>query len=110
MKRLLSIALMILFAVSAKAQTGIPQSLSCTETAFNFSFSLGTKWKFSAPKIGPVNVGSYQPDFIPGLSAKIITIKPTYPSLQIFRFDSIAEHGYIPIKLDTLHYKIFQHI
>jgi hypothetical protein len=56
MKRLLVLGTIILFALSVHAQTGMPQELTCTERAFNFSFGLGSGWKLTAPKMGPVEV------------------------------------------------------
>jgi len=54
MKKILVTAVIILVIAKVNAQTGMPQALTCTERAFNFTFSLGTKWKLSAPKMGPV--------------------------------------------------------
>jgi hypothetical protein len=62
MKPIFFIAIILFFTAGADAQTGMPQSLSCTETAFNFSFSLGSKWKFSAPKMGPVEIRKMDKD------------------------------------------------
>ena len=75
MKLVFTIAIIVLLNPAARAQTGMPQSLSCTETAFNFSFSLGTKWKFSAPKMGPVDIRNR--DYaVTALDLKIRTMKP----------------------------------
>jgi hypothetical protein len=70
MKKILVTAVIILVTANVNAQTGMPKELTCTEEAFNFSFSLGTKWKFSAPKMGPAEVTSYETDYIPGWSLK----------------------------------------
>ena len=65
MKKLLITLMIALFAISVNAQVGgMPRELTCTEEAFTFSASLGTKWKFSAPKMGPVETQKYDPDFI----------------------------------------------
>ena len=65
MKKILVMAVIILVTVNVNAQTGMPKELTCTEEAFNFSFSLGTKWKLSAPKMGPVDVTGSEPGYIP---------------------------------------------
>ena len=70
MKRIILIAVIILFTAHVNAQTGMPRELTCTEEAFNFSFSLGTKWKLSAPKMGPVEITGSWSDYIPGWSLK----------------------------------------
>jgi hypothetical protein len=44
------------------AQTGMPQELTCTERAFNFTFSLGSNWKFTGAKMGPVESNYYVPE------------------------------------------------
>jgi len=67
---------MVLFATGVHAQTGMPQELTCTERAFNFSFSVGNKWKFVEPKMGPLEASTYQSDDIPALSLKINNITP----------------------------------
>jgi hypothetical protein len=59
LKTLSLILASILLALSARAQTGRPQELACTERAFNFSFSLGLKWKMTAAKMGPVESRGY---------------------------------------------------
>ncbi len=56
MKTIFVIAIMLLCFVRVNAQTGMPQTLSCTETAFNFSFNLGKKGKVVLPKMGPVDI------------------------------------------------------
>jgi len=43
MKKILVTAVIILVTAHVNAQTGMPKQLTCTEEAFNFSFSLGTK-------------------------------------------------------------------
>jgi len=70
MKKILVTEVIILVTVAVSAQTGMPKQLTCTEEAFNFSFSLGTKWKLSAPKMGPVNVTNSGPGYIPAWSLK----------------------------------------
>ena len=69
-------AVIILVTAKVNAQTGMPQQLTCTERAFNFSFSLGTKWKLSAPKMGPVEVTRDLPDYIPAWSLKHNDVMP----------------------------------
>jgi|GEM_PF-7074634 len=72
MKNLLLSILIILFAITVKAQdTGIPKELTCTERAFNFSFSVGTRWKFTAPKMGPVEAPSSETLYNPARGMKI---------------------------------------
>ena len=85
MKSILATVIILLFAAGVHAQTGMPQSLSCTETAFNFSFSLGTKWKFSVPKMGPVDIRKMDNE-LPAWAfklkaAKVDTTKP--PALNL---------------------------
>ena len=70
MKKTFVAAVIILFIAKVNAQTGMPQELTCTERAFNFSFSLGTNWKLSAPKMGPVEVTRDGLDYIPAWSLK----------------------------------------
>jgi hypothetical protein len=70
MKKILVTAVIILVTANVNAQTGMPKELTCTEEAFNFSFSLGTKWKLSAPKMGPVEAMSSGPDYIPAWCLK----------------------------------------
>ena len=83
MKKILVTAVIILVAAHVNAQTGMPKTLTCTEEAFNFSFSLGTKWKLSAPKMGPVDGTSYQPDYIPAWSLKLYDVTPETPLLPL---------------------------
>ena len=52
MKKLLVFGIGLFCLNCVRAQSGMPRELTCTERAFNFSFS--SKWKFSAPKMGPV--------------------------------------------------------
>jgi len=90
MKLVFTIAIIVLLNAAARAQTGMPQSLSCTETAFNFSFSLGTKWKFSAPKMGPVDVRNWDYD-MPVLDLKIRTMKTDTNSVPVSAHNAIPE-------------------
>jgi hypothetical protein len=76
MKKILVTAVIILVTASVNAQTGMPQELTCTERAFNFSFSIGTKWRFSAPKMGPVEVRRDGLDYIPAWSLKHNNVTP----------------------------------
>jgi hypothetical protein len=70
MKKILVPAIIILFTASVKAQTAAPNELNCTERAFNFSFSLGSKWKLSAPKMGPSEVTREELDYFPAWALK----------------------------------------
>ena len=65
MKRILLAAVILSFAAGVKAQTGMPKELTCTEEAFNFSFSLGAKWKLSPPKMGPAEFLRSDPEYTP---------------------------------------------
>ena len=65
MKRILITAVIISFAVGVKAQAGMPKELTCTEEAFNFSFSVGSKWKLSTPKMGPAEILRNDPEYTP---------------------------------------------
>ena len=63
MKRILITLVIFSFSVGIKAQTGMPRELTCTEEAFNFSFSLGSKWKLSTPKMGPAEILRTDPEY-----------------------------------------------
>jgi hypothetical protein len=76
MKRILITAVIISFAVCVKAQAGMPKELTCTEEAFNFSFSLGSKWKLSTPKMGPAEFLRYDPEYTPLLHLNIKDLPP----------------------------------
>jgi hypothetical protein len=76
MKKVLLIAIIILYAAGVYAQVGMPKELTCTERAFNFSFSLGTKWKISTPKMGPAEVTREELDYIPAWSLKHNEVTP----------------------------------
>jgi hypothetical protein len=76
MKKILVTTVIILVTANVNAQTGMPQELTCTERVFNFSFSIGTKWRFSAPKMGPVEVARDAPDYIPAWSLKHTNVTP----------------------------------
>lgn len=76
MKKILVTAVIILVTANVNAQTGMPKELTCTEEAFNFSFSLGTKWKLNAPKMGPVDVTNSGPDYIPAWALKYNNVTP----------------------------------
>ena len=65
MKKVLLTAMIILFTSGVYAQIEMPKELTCTERAFNFSFSLGTKWKISTPKMGPAEVTREELDYFP---------------------------------------------
>ena len=70
MKKALLTAIIILFTSGVYAQIGMPKELTCTERAFNFSFSLGTKWKIGAPRMGPAEVTKEVPDYFTAWSLK----------------------------------------
>jgi hypothetical protein len=83
MKKILVTAVIILVTANVNAQTGMPKQLTCTEEAFNFSFSLGTKWKLIAPKMGPVDVTSYETDYISAWSLKQHDVTSETPLLPL---------------------------
>ncbi len=85
MKTALVTAITLLAAAGVNAQPGMPQVLSCTEQAFNFSVSLGTNWKFSTPKMGPVEAAGYQTDYAPAWSFKLNQAAPKTNLLPLFR-------------------------
>ena len=76
MKRILVIAIMSSFAVGVKAQGSAPKELTCTEEAFNFSFSLGSKWKLSPPKMGPAEFLRNDPEYTPLWRLNIKDVPP----------------------------------
>jgi len=106
MKYVLLIAVLSgVFAFRANAQTGMPQSLSCTETAFNFSFSLGNKWKFVAPKMGPVEIRKTTGD-LPSWAFRPIEAKPethlwVLPIKYSFRTKDKQQYLLPPLKFDA---------
>jgi len=78
MKNLLVFVFVVLFTANLKAQdtgTGAPKELTCTEKAFNFSFSVGQKLKISAAKMGPLEAASYQTDYMPAWALKVNAVK-----------------------------------
>jgi hypothetical protein len=70
MKKILVTALTILFTAGVYAQTSAPNELTCTERAFNFTFSLGSKWKITTPKMGPAEVTREELDYFPAWTLK----------------------------------------
>jgi hypothetical protein len=90
MKTVLVTAITILVAAGANAQPGMPKTLTCTEEAFNFSVSLGTKWKFSTPKMGPVEAAGYETDYNPAWSFKLNQAAPETDLLPLFQAQSKA--------------------
>jgi hypothetical protein len=76
MKKILVTAVIILVTANVNAQTGMPKELTCTEEAFNFSVSLGTKWKLNAPKMGPIEVTRSEFDYIPAWSLQHNDVTP----------------------------------
>jgi hypothetical protein len=99
MKKILVTVVVILVAASVNAQTGMPKELTCTEEAFNFSFSLGTKWKLGAPKMGPVDVTNSGPDYIPAWSLKHYNVTPETHLLPLVEK---------PFNVETLGYPVNQ--
>jgi len=99
MKKILVTAVIILVTANVNAQTGMPKELTCTEEAFNFSFSLGTKWKLSAPKMGPVEVTGSEPDYIPAWSLKHYNVTPETHSLPLVQK---------PLNVEALSYPVNQ--
>jgi hypothetical protein len=83
MKKILVTAAIILVTAGVNAQTGMPKQLTCTEEAFNFSFSLGTKWKLSVPKMGPVEVTGSELDYIPAWYLKQYNMTHETPLLPL---------------------------
>jgi hypothetical protein len=95
MKKILVTAVIILVTAHVNAQTGMPQALTCTERAFNFSFSVGTKWKLVAPKMGPVEVTRSGPDCIPAWSLKLNNLMPETHLLPVVEKPfNVAALGY----------------
>jgi hypothetical protein len=76
MKKILVPAIISLFTASVNAQTAVPNELNCTERAFNFSFSLGSKWKLSTPKMGPAEVTREELDYFPAWVLKHNDVAP----------------------------------
>jgi hypothetical protein len=97
MKKILVTAVIILVTANVNAQTGMPKELTCTEEAFNVSFSLGTKWKLSAPKMGPVEVTNSGPDYIPAWSLKQNNVTPETHLLPLVEKPFSAEALSYPI-------------
>ena len=79
MKIVLIATVIILVSIHVGAQTTGPRELTCTERAFNFSFSLGTKWRLSALKMGPAEVMREGLDYVPAWSLKPNEVKPETP-------------------------------
>ena len=81
MKKAIFTAAIVLLTVGVYAQntgTGMPKELTCTEKAFNFSFSVGSKLQLSKPKMGPVEAASYETDYMPAWALKAkVTPEPT---------------------------------
>jgi len=91
MKKILVTAIIILFTASVNAQAGMPKEMACTEEAFNFSFSLGTKWKLSTSKMGPVDAIRNDPDYIPSWCLKVKDVKTETYSSPLFSIPFNAE-------------------
>ena len=83
MKKILISSLIMMAAAIVNAQTGMPKELTCTERAFNFSFSLGTKWKLSTPKMGPTEVAKEEYAYFPAWSLKHNNLKPGAPLVPL---------------------------
>jgi hypothetical protein len=97
MKNVLLTAIIILYAAGVYAQIEMPKELTCTERAFNFSFSLGTKWKIGTPKMGPAEVKSEELDYFPVWSLKPHGVKPETHLLSLFEMPVNAESRGYPI-------------
>ncbi len=97
MKSILATAIFLLFAAGIHAQTGMPQSLSCTETAFNFSFSLGTKWKFSMPKMGPEDIRKMDNE-VPAWAFKMKAAKLDTTKLPVLNLKNYMQKFTLSIK------------
>jgi hypothetical protein len=100
MKKILMFVLFVSFTASADAQTGMPQSLTCTEKAFNFSFSVGSNWKLSMPKMGPLEASGFQQDYYPAWPSKPILMLAK-PSL------SDATFPYVTLLTNPFQYSLF---
>jgi hypothetical protein len=93
MKKLLIAAIVMLGTFRVSAQ---PQLLSCTETAFNFSFSLGSRLKISTPQMGPAEILRDEYDFIPGWSLKVNYVAPETHLLTAVKLSfNTANPGYM---------------
>ena len=99
MKKVLLAAMIILYAAGGYAQIGMPKELTCTERALNFSFSLGTKWKISTPKMGPAEVTREEPDYFPFWSLKHNEVTPEAYLLSLFE---------MPFNVETIGHSINQ--
>ena len=99
MKKILVIAVIILAIAKVNAQTGMPQELTCTERAFNFTLSVGTKWKLSVPKMGPVEVTRDGPDYIPAWYLKHNNVTPGAHLFPLFEK---------PFNVEALSYPVSQ--
>lgn len=97
MRKIIIAAIIILVTNNVNAQPGMPKELTCTEEAFNVSFSLGTKWKLSAPKMGPVEAIRREPDYIPAWSLKHNDVTPETLLLPL------AEK---PLNVETFRYAV----
>jgi len=106
MKRILITAIMISFAVGVKAQAGMPKELTCTEETFNFSFSLGSKWKLSPPKMGPAEFLRSDPEYIPLWRLNIKDVPPQNPFLTKTRQNNALLFHYSGLNLPNKPYEL----
>ena len=106
MKRILITAIIILFAVGVKAQAGMPKELTCTEEAFNFSFSLGSKWKLSPPKMGPAEFLRDDPEYTPLLRLNIKDVPPQGNLLSKTQQNNVPLFHYSGLNLPNKPYEL----
>jgi hypothetical protein len=106
MKRILITTIIISFAVGVKAQAGMPKELTCTEEAFNFSFSLGSKWKLSPPKMGPAEFLRSDPEYTPLWRLNIKDVPPQSPFLPKTQQNNVSLFRYPDIRLQHKSYEL----
>lgn len=76
MKKVFTTAIIASFAISVNAQIEMPKELTCTEEAFNFSVSLGTRLKLGTPKMSPAEITRTPPGYNPSWSSKNYSTTP----------------------------------
>ncbi len=106
MKRILITAIIISFAAGVKAQAGMPKELTCTEEAFNFSFSLGSKWKLSTPKMGPAEILRSDPEYTPLWRLNIKDAPPQNPFLTKTQQNNAPSFHYSGLNLPNKPYEL----
>ena len=106
MKKLLITASILLLTVNLNAQVGMPRELTCTEEAFTFSASLGSGWKFTTPKMGPVETIENNPYIILSWSLKTkdetLLLHGTFPNAHDLNQQKDVQSIYLN-KLKFLH-------